>query len=761
MDDKFIMMGLDDERSKKVAEVLGNKTCKKIIDYLSENKEASEKDIADALQIPINTTEYNLKKLLETGLVEKTKNFFWSKKGRKIDLYKIAKKHIVISPRSKPTLTALKTIIPIIVVVLVINIILFSYILPEPDVYQNQTGSDISDNILKESKFKTFNSLDEIKEYIKDNTKTSGGIFERFGGNVAMEAATAGASADKSSGAGEYSTTNIQVEGVDEADIVKNDDKYIYAVSGNKVVIVNAYPAEDMKVLSEINFSDYISNIFINDDKLIVFSSGQVQTGEERCYDDYYDGKGVVERCYPITEPVTSVYIYDVSDREEPELEDKISVSGNYINSRMIKDYVYVISNKYINDYVGLPIVYENGDEKQIQPTEIAYDPDIKDQSFQYVIISAINVKTGESNQETVLSGYTSQIYVSQENIYLTNYKYSGWYEKTIAGEPSESTIIKKVSIDKDKINFVASGEVPGHIDNQFSMDEYDNTFRITTTINQNWGVEASQSQNNLYVLDEDMNTIGKLEGLAPGESIYSTRFIGERAYVVTFKKVDPLFVIDLSDSENPKVLGKLKIPGYSDYLHPYDENHIIGIGKDAEESDKGDFALYQGVKLAIFDVSDVENPIEMHKVIIGDRGTNSEALNDHKAFLFDREKQLLVIPIEVYEIAEKTQDSWRYGEYTFQGAYVYNINLENGFELIDKITHVTEDEELKRGGYYNYATQIRRSLYMDNILYTISSVLIKANNLDNNLDEINSVKLPYEEQRYYYGGEVGIAVAG
>ncbi|GBE20578.1 beta propeller domain protein [archaeon BMS3Abin17] len=748
MDDKFIMMNLNDEKSKKVAEVIGNKTCKKILNHLSETKEASEKDIADTLGIPLNTTEYNLKKLMGVGLVEKTKNFFWSKKGRKIPMYKVAKKHIVISPRSKPTLTALKTIIPLIAAVLVVNIILFSYILEGPG-YQNQTN--------------TFDSIKDMENFIEKNTispKDYGGVFSMFKGStdVAMEASTARVSGQSAGGADEYSETNIQVEGVDEADIVKNDGKYIYTASGNKVIIVKAYPAEDMEILSEIELSNYVSNIFINDDKLIIFSteSSQVNYASERCYGGCPSGR----------ETLTKIYIYDVSDREEPELEHEISVTGNYISSRMIKDYVYVITNQHVygNDIV-LPVVIEDEVTEVIEPPEIAYS-DIKDNSFQYTIILGIDIDNGETTQETMLNGYSSNIYVSQDNIYTTQYKYGGWYRGM--DDNQEKTIIHKTSIDKLEINYVASGEVPGRILNQFSMDEYDDNFRIATTSRDSNIIAStndiaprrSSTQNNVYVLDENLNLIGELEGLAPGESIYSVRFMGERVYMVTFKKVDPLFVIDLSDSENPEVLGKLKIPGYSNYLHPYDENHIIGIGKDTEEAEKGDFAWYQGVKMAIFDVSDVENPIEMHKIIIGDRGTNSEALNDPKAFLFDREKELLVIPIELYEIENKTYGS-QYGEYTFQGAYVYNINLEDGFDLIERITHVTEEDELKRGYAYDYGTRIRRSLYMDNILYTISQKIIKANDLDDDLDEINSVELPSTNNGYYGYAEEAVGIAG
>ena len=215
------------------------------------------------------------------------------------------------------------------------------------------------------------------------------------------------------------------------------------------------------------------------------------------------------------------------------------------------------------------------------------------------------------------------------------------------------------------------------------------------------------------------------------------------------------IFVIDLANPSNPNVLGKLKIPGYSDYLHPFDENHIIGIGKDTVEAEENlkdqrnlDFAWYQGIKMAVFDVSDVENPIELHKIIIGDRGTNSEALHNHKAFLFDREKNLLVIPITLAEIkGEKTSDN-QHGEYTFQGAYVFDLTLKNGFQLQGKVSHYDDDQAYKKSGYYfSGDASIRRSLYIDNILYTLSDSRLQLNDLDS-LERLKVLEFEEEKEK-------------
>ncbi|MFH1014138.1 MAG: beta-propeller domain-containing protein, partial [Thermoplasmatota archaeon] len=240
----------------------------------------------------------------------------------------------------------------------------------------------------------------------------------------------------------------------------------------------------------------------------------------------------------------------------------------------------------------------------------------------------------------------------------------------------------------------------------------------------------------------------------APGEQIYSARFLGEKAYVVTFKKIDPFFVIDLSDPTNPSILGSLKIPGYSDYLHPYDAEHIIGIGKDTVEAKEDetfwrnvDFAWYQGVKLAMFDVTDVSEPRELAKIIIGDRGTDSPALSDHKAFLFDKTKGLLVIPINLYEIDEELKDETGeytgslYGEFTFQGAYVYHVSLEDGFEYMGRITHLGIEDMRKSGFYPLYDASIVRTLYIEENLYTISNKMVKIHDL-RDLTELASIQL-------------------
>ena len=706
-------------------------------------------------------------------------------------------------------------------------------------------GGDIGwvDDGKVDETLKKFESQAELSSFIKYSAESS---YGGYGGRGVMMETTMAMAADTTmgapaptvgkayAGAEEFSTTNIQVEGVDEADIVKNDGKYIYLVSGNKVVILDAYPPEDAKILSEIEFEgESPLEIYINGDRLVVFTQDY----------DYGAGKIGVYPYYQGSGSRAMVYVYDVSNREEPELKQEIGVKGAYFNSRMIGNYVYVIVNEpiYYRPCYGY---YYGSDEvnplecltREIEVPEVTVDGkamdegfpdvyywDIPDNSYRFTTVLAVNTQTDESpSKKFFVMGAAQDMYVSMDNIYVTRSRwmserelmdrvydevvipnlpeelqdeiadieasdkgeYAKKFEKLLVikeyianlGEEDaqefreaisdamqemreefermrEQTVVSRIAIDRGKITPKATGSVPGTVLNQFSMDEYGGNFRIATTVG-HVSRSGGGSSNNIYVLNSDMEIIGKLEDLAPGERIYSARFMGDRCYLVTFKKVDPLFVIDLSDPENPGVLGKLKIPGYSDYLHPYDENHLIGIGKETVEAEEGDFTWYQGVKLSLFDVTDVENPKELDKYEIGDRGTDSNALHDHKAFLFSRSKNLLVIPILLAEIDEEkypggVEDN-TYGDYVWQGAYVFDVDLD-GFRLRGRVSHADESEFEKSGYYYSSPNSVKRSLYMDDILYTISDSKVVMSDLNVPAEKINEVELPYDGGGYNY----------
>ncbi|MEM1557904.1 MAG: beta-propeller domain-containing protein, partial [Thermoproteota archaeon] len=540
---------------------------------------------------------------------------------------------------------------------------------------------DLSGN---NSRLRSFTSYGELESFVKSRVVEK--YLKEFFGGLNYWVKSPYFSPRLSPGAdaigaleAEYSTTNIQVSGVDEADIVKTDGKYIYMISGGNIFIIEAYPPEKMKKVSEIRIKGTPIGLFINNNRLAVLKYDSIAfEGEEY-------------PCYPW---VTVLEVYDISNISNPVLKKRVSTDGYYLNSRMIERHVYIVVTSPVirifdDDWkVYTPQIMVGNNIVDIPPDKIFYS-DATEVPESYTTIVAVDLYSEEGLEyKSVLTGYASCIYVSLNNIYVAMPKqFWIWDDK-------ESTEIHRIRINGLDIKCEASGEVLGRVLNQFSMDEYEGYFRIaTTTEHVARLLSEATSTNHVFILDsETLKIVGRLEGLAPGEQIYSARFMGARCYLVTFKKVDPLFTIDLSNPFEPRVLGKLKIPGYSDYLHPYDDNYLIGVGKETVEAEEGDFAWYQGLKISLFDVSNVTSPREVGKMIIGDRGTDSPVLRDHHAFLFDKKRNMLVIPIlEAKILREKYSGEippYVHGEYVFQGAYVFNISPTEGISLRGRITH-------------------------------------------------------------------------
>ncbi|MFX0079529.1 MAG: beta-propeller domain-containing protein, partial [Candidatus Hermodarchaeota archaeon] len=307
--------------------------------------------------------------------------------------------------------------------------------------------------------------------------------------------------------------------------------------------------------------------------------------------------------------------------------------------------------------------------------------------------------------------------YVSQNNLYLTTHH---WFAESV-------TTIHRLQIMEDTVTYAASGTVPGYLLNQFSLDEYEEHLRVFTT----YYDENSRHVSGLSILNMQLELVGSIQGLAPGERIYSARFLGKMGFLVTFYKVDPLFVFNLTDPTNPQLLGELKIPGYSNYLHPLDSNHLLGIGKDVEF--EGDTWWYQGMKISLFNTTNPFDPQEITNLILGVRGTDSEALNDHKAILVDPEKSLLSLPIRLCEYATNVTDvdPWEHGEEVWQGAYVFSLNATNASLTIQgRITHI-EVLGAFREDYWAYRDQfIRRTGYIESMFYAISNSKITFHHL-------------------------------
>ncbi len=590
-----------------------------------------------------------------------------------------------------------------------------------------------------------FASKEEIEAFLKEHAqggRSDGGYTWAPGAtrqeNVMDAPAPAATSAPTA--ARDYSTTNVQVQGVDEADFLKNDGKYIYIISGETLAILEAFPAEDARILSETRIDGRPTALFLAGDRLVVFATGteeQMTTPE-----------GSVTPV-PVWRTVTHAYVYDVGDRGDPERVRTLTFTGDYYDARLIGDYVYTLTREspvWMQDEIALPEV-RTGSAPPLRPD--VYRPESPLQNYVFYTASAFSVRndSGTPDAETFLLGYDTTLFASQKNLYI-GYRNTG--PAYFSGTPPDSagardrTIIHRFAIERGQIDYKAMGEIPGHLLNQFSLDEYAGNLRVATTI-EGWTREGTLQYNNVYVLDPEMETIGTLEHIAPDERIYAARFVGDRLYLVTFKRIDPLFVIDLSDPKHPGILGKLKIPGYSDYLHPYDADHIIGVGKETSENAWGGVSV-EGLKIALFDVSDVNNPVPVDTVVIGEAGTDSEALRDHKAFLFVKEKDLLVIPVSEVKRVENPSSSYpgSYSTTTWQGAYAYSVNPEEGFTLKGTVAHA------ERGPSYSWNSPdaVRRSLFMDDTLYTVSQRSVVMTNLDDG-SRINEVFLPYRWEAY------------
>jgi len=635
-----------------------------------------------------------------------------------------------------------------------------------------------------------------------------------------------------------HSSTNVQVENVDEPDFVKNDGKYAYIVSQDKLTIIDAYPGQTAKIISKVGLdikNQNIQSMFVNNDRLVIF------------YEDYVDHYYIPQYDYfpqTMSTPTTHAVIIDVSDRTNPVIVKNYEVTGNYYNARMIGDYVYLVSNSYA-DYYHLvpPVVRESS--KAIMVPDIYYFPN-PEPSQNFVTITSINIFSDQINSTTFLTDSTSALYVSNDAMYIAyqksyyNYPYYGsetyakdrffkavlpllpqdiqssilsidssnsdqpqkwakisdllqnFYNKMSDNDKSQlfdkiqkslaqydskiqenmrKTIIAKFSILNGTVNFVAQGEVQGYPLNQYSMDQFGDRFRIATTSEYYNPINGTQLTNNVYVLDKSLNTVGSLEKFASDESIYAARFMGDKLYLVTFQRIDPFFVIDLS-TDTPKILGALKIPGYSGYLHPYDQTHIIGIGKQTEQNQYGGISQ-TGVKVSLFDVSNVTNPITINSYVIGGQGTDSDVLQDPKALLFDKVKNVLVIParqqnyypLPMKETAQGTTGSSggstvssgnatsgpailptpgmpmnmppNFGNNNWSGFYVFGIDTTKGLFLKGTVVHYN-------GTNYQqyYYPQESRSFYIGDSLYTVSPGLMKINDLNNIANLINEIKL-------------------
>lgn len=485
-----------------------------------------------------------------------------------------------------------------------------------------------------------------------ESNGTSGGVRD-YG--IYEEEIEKGEDAGEDNGT-DHSTTNIQELGVDEGDIVKTDGKYIYILKkDSSVQILEADGAniqEKGQILNVKKNAETTQEMYVTGDKLILIS-------------DYSEAEltGVAEDVVDVRQTSgVKAYTYDISNRDKPRCLGIVEQEGNYSGSRLVDGYLYLYTDCYkdgiwLDDGDALEDGYEESSYfpsvggSLLEAREIYIPDEIRDTN--YMVFGSVDLENpNKIKDKKAVMSMSYLYYVSTKSIYLTQ------QEWTNAGD---STTIVKMDFEDGNITPKAAGVVKGSINDSFSMNEYDGHLRVVTT---SWG--DGQAYNHLYVLDERMNITGFIENLAPDETIQSARFLGDVGYFVTYRNMDPLFSVDLSDPYNPQILGELKITGFSSYLHFYGENLLFGLG---HESDPNDGRLL-GVKLSMYDISDPSNVQEVHKLVLDI--DDSAALSNYKSLLIDPRKNLIGFGGEDYNY----QGSDRY-ESCY---YLYKYDPEQGF---------------------------------------------------------------------------------
>lgn len=477
-------------------------------------------------------------------------------------------------------------------------------------------------------------NYDKIYEYIQANAKQTEKENEMsLYSGVREEDKTASAeNADTVSMDKGYSDTNVRTEGVSEGDIVKTDGEFLYVLKDTLAQInVVDIRQEEMTVIGTIDLEKGMQGVelYVQGEQLIVLGVIQEEIGDN------------------ISQEKTCVLTYDIRDRKNVKEVGRITQSGSYDSSRITDGYLYVFSNFYVSADCKKSeterYIPEAGG-KLIESDKILLP--MEESGNMYYVASSVNLEEPDAIVDSKgIFHNGGMTYVSSDNIYLC--------ETVCDEEGTISTCIRKVSYQDGKLDGKGSANVEGRLDDSFSIDEYNGYLRMVVIKDHQVSrvepllreleekaeetTDGIEESNSLYVLDRDLKIVGKIEGIAPGERVYSARFMGDTAYFVTFKAVDPLFTADLSDPMNPKLIGSLKIPGFSEYLHPYGEGLLLGIGMDVDETG----VTTNGLKLSMFDISDPSDVKEVYKTVLEDVYSSS-ALYNYKSVLIDEEKNMI-----------------------------------------------------------------------------------------------------------------------
>jgi uncharacterized secreted protein with C-terminal beta-propeller domain len=571
---------------------------------------------------------------------------------------------------------------------------------------------------------------------------------------------------NKSAGSGGYTTTNVQVQGVDEPDFVKNDAGYIFKTVGESVAIVDAVPATNMREVARVKTEGYAHSMFLNGTTLIVFSTPPTPPpGMERPNSGGWYGWGgpmVKMAIWPGpggggSTPIVKTTFFDVSNPSRPVQKREIFIEGSFVDARMVSNDVHLVTSanppgpelKWWTDWSTQPTradldALKAENRRRIRaatlndwlPRELdratmrqpgravsstnVYVPTEKE-GRNILTISTFNIRSSGRPQAVAVVGESGTIYASKNSLYVASYRWRYWTESGIGSQPGDISEIHKFSVGTGRPSYAGTGEVEGRVLNQFAMDEWNGSLRVATTTEATASTGSPQL-NHVFVLrplawwSKKLYKIGEIRDIAPNERIYSTRFMGERAYVVTFRQVDPLFAIDM---RRLQVKGELKVDGFSTYLHPIGTTHLLAVGNAADPVT----GQVKGLDVSLFDVRDLSNPKLAARHTIP--GAWSSSLYEHKAFTFFEPTGTLAIPLS----------DWQNG---FAGLEIYDVDLTGGISSRGKINHA--DLALQAG--WTWAPEVSRSVIIGNAVYSVSDVGVKANRTLNPSVEYASVKL-------------------
>jgi len=567
----------------------------------------------------------------------------------------------------------------------------------------------------------------------------------------------------------DYTTTNTQEEGVDEIDIVKTNGTHLYAVEGERLHVMESWPADATNEVATVIAQNYAHGLFLRDDRVLV-ASDVWNTGHDP---HAFDGG-------------SRFTLLDVTNPDSPMVLRTIDVEGWLVDARLIDGDLYAVVRSYIdlpgelwdlawNDEIGLPDLPWDAPEAErerilaearkilrplveaIMAEHMVQDmlPRISDRhpddlegtprqlldcgslfrpahTSNWSILSVLHLDLDESSPVTatglIADGWT--VYASKSSLYVS--QTSDWWWWGWMRTPIEmTTSIHKFELDPsrpDPVRYTASGSVDGWTLDQFAFSEHDGFLRVASTeFDWWWGTTPDEEPaSTVTVLADDgsgsLREVGSVGGLGPGERIFAVRFMGEKGYVVTFEQIDPLYTLDLSDPSFPKVVGELEVTGFSSYLHPIGDDWLLAVGQEADENGR-----VIGLAVSIFDVRDFAKPTLAHRYLVENQEETwswSEALNDHHAFTYHR--GILSIPAYVSQ-----------GGKAFNGLLVLAADPEDGIHELGRIDH----QDLSRD---DNRAWMRRSVYIEDAIYSLSSAGVKVNSLHN--PEVELATVPFVE---------------